>query len=248
MNMTFIVPISPIPQHPDISYLETVMSSIRHHYPTAEVFLLFDGVREEHEGYRQAYEEGIAKALALAATDWHPVVPYVFDSHLHQVGMLRQVIGEVRTDLLCFVESDTPLVTDAMIDWASIERAILVGASNVVRLYHEAVRPAEHDHLYYGAEPGFPYLERTSQWSSRPHVSSTAYYKRILSAHFSPTARCFSEDVMHGVLQSAYDDHGLSGWMQHRVHLYTPLGASWQRSLNLDGRADWAKLDEDQAF
>lgn len=246
-DLSVVVPVSPIRFHPNIDILTETIQSVRHWLPDTEIFLTFDGVRPEHELWRNNYEHAINRALALADTVWHPVVPYLFEEHQHQTGMLRRVLPDIKTPLILYVESDTPLVTDQPIDWAAITQPVLDGISNVVRLYHEAVIPKGHEHLMHGVEPNTP-LIRTSQWSQRPHVASTAYYRRIINGCFTRHAKAFVEDRMYGVLDEAFNVDGLAGWHQHRVHIYTPPGDNWKRSLNLDGRGGAEKHDKDQVF
>jgi hypothetical protein len=249
MTITVVVPVSPIRFHPDISILTETIESVRYWLPDAEIVITFDGVRTENELWRHNYELAINRALEDSKQDsvWHPVVPYVFDDHMHQTGMLRHVLPHITTPLMLYLESDTPLVTDEPIDWAALSDAVLSGTSNMIRLYHEAVMPSAHTHLMHGDEPGYP-LIRTSQWSQRPHLASTAYYRRIMAGCFSRNAKSFIEDKMYGVVDEAYNIDGLVGWCQHRVHLYRPPGNNWKRSLNLDGRGGAPKLDEDQVF
>lgn len=245
MNITVVTPISVIPSHPSIEIITQTVESIRYHHPTAEIFLCFDGVRPEQEHRRKDYEHHIFRVLEQADWVWGNCVPFIFDEHLHQTGMLRAVIDEIRTPLLLYVEQDTPLVTDEPIDWHAITTPILDGTSNLVRLYHEAEIPKPHEHMMHGTEPGHP-LIRTSQWSQRPHVASVAYYRRTLG-NFTPDARCFIEDKMHSVLDEAFRVDDLPGWLQHRVHIYNP-GPNMKRSYHTDGRAGEAKYDAQQVF
>ncbi len=246
-SITVVIPVSPIVSHPDIGILTETVESVRHWLPDAEIKLTFDGVRDEQEDLRKAYEEATYAALQQAATAWHPVTPFVHRDHSHQSGMLRFALEEIRTPLMLYVESDTPLVTDKPIDWDALSTAILDGKSNLIRLYHEAVTPPGHEKMMHGKEPGTP-LIRTQQWSQRPHLASVAYYRRILRAYFSPGSRAFIEDRMYGVLDEAYNVDGINGWMQHRVHIYAPKGGDMKRSLNLDGRAGQPKYDATQCF
>lgn len=246
--ITVVIPVSPIKSHPDTGILGETVESVRFHHPTAEILLTFDGVRPEQEHRRPDYEEFIRRALWLADHKWRNVCPFIFEEHQHQTGMLRAVFGEIRTPLLMYVEQDTPLVTDEPIDWDGIAQAITSGVSNCVRLAHEGVIPEPHRHLMLGHEDENKHLLRTVQWSQRPHVASTAYYRRILESHFSPEARCFVEDVLHGVVQNAWRQDGLNGWMQHRLHLYDPRNGNMKRSLHTDGRAGEPKFDMEQVF
>lgn len=254
--ITVVVPVSPIKSHPDTAILDETLESIRHHLPAAEIMVTFDGVREQHEGRRSDYEEFIRRALWRLDKSFGNVCPYVFDEHTHQVGMLRAVLDEIRTPLLMYVEQDTPLVTDEPIDWEAVIHFLMLGRSNVIRLHHEGVIPADHRHMIHGTErlDGDEWEGRctsflqTSQWSQRPHVASVAYYRRILANHFSPDAKSFIEDKMHGVVDEAYNVDGLTGWMQHRVHIYKPDGDNMKRSYHTDGRAGEPKYDSSQVF
>lgn len=244
--ITVVIPVSPIPSHPDTVILDETLDSVRHHLPNSEIIVTFDGVRPEHEGRRADYEEFIRRALWRMDKTYGNTVPFLFENHTHQVGMLRAVLDEIRTPLMMYVEQDTPLVTDEPIDFGAIEQFITVGGSNCVRLSHEGVLPQEHLPMMHGLD-GDLFL-RTSQWSQRPHIASVAYYRRILAAHFTPQACSFIEDQMHGVLDEAFKVDGLAGWAQHRVHLYHPPGGNLKRSWHLDGRAGEPKLDSSQVF
>jgi hypothetical protein len=243
--ITAVVPVSPIKSHPDTAILEETLDSIRTCLPAAEIFLTFDGVRNEQRRRRRDYDEHIRKALWLADHHYGNVFPFLFDRHQHQTGMMRHIINKIDTPLLMYVEQDTPLVTDEPIDWETIQHFITSGHSNCVRLHHEGVIPIDHQHLMHGHDGGFI---RTSQWSQRPHIASVAYYRRVLDSHFSLDAKCFLEDRMHGVLDEAFRVDGMPGWNQHRVHIYDPGNGNMKRSYHTDGRAGEAKYDDTQIF
>jgi hypothetical protein len=243
--ITVVTPVSPIKSHPDTAILEETITSIRTLFPTAEIFLTFDGVREEQQNRRADYDEFVRRTLWLADHIWGNIVPFLFDSHEHQSGMMRHIIDKIDTTLLLYVEQDTPLVVDEPTDVNAITDFILGGYSNVVRLYHEGVMPAEHKHLMHGRTDVF--IE-TSQWSQRPHIASTAYYRRILNSHFTEDAKCFIEDRMYGILEEAERIDGYQGWVQHRVHIYDPGNGNMKRSYHTDGRAGEAKYDDTQVY
>jgi hypothetical protein len=207
--------------------------------------LTFDGVREEQQHRRADYDEFIYRALWLADHKWGNVVPFLFDIHQHQSGMMRHIIDKIDTTLLLYVEQDTPLITDEPIDFDKIEQFIVDGNSNVVRLYHEGVMPEEHLHLMHGRTDVF--IE-TSQWSQRPHIASTAYYRRILDSHFTTGSKCFIEDRMYGILEEAERIDGYQGWVQNRVHIYDPGNGNMKRSYHTDGRAGESKFDDTQVY
>lgn len=243
--ISVVVPVSPIKSHPDTAILDETLESIRHHLRDAEIIVTLDGIREEHEHRREDYEEFIRRALWRLDKKYRPAVPFIFDRHTHQVGMMRAVLDEIRTPLLMYVEQDTPLVTDEKIDVDLITEFITSGRSNMVRLHHEAVIPVEHEPMMHGTDEGFI---QTSQWSQRPHVSSVAYYRRILANHFTPGAKSFIEDMMHGILAEAYNVDGIAGWRQHLVHIYDPGNGNLKRSYHTDGRAGEPKYDSSQVF
>jgi hypothetical protein len=254
--MTVVVPVSPIVSHPDTSILEETLDSVRHHLPDVEILLTFDGVRPEHEHRRGDYEKFIRRVLWRADHHYGNIAPFVFDEHRHQSGMLRAVLDEVETPLLTYVEQDTPLVADEPIDFDSIGAFVLGGGSNLVRLHHEAVIPREHEHMMHGHirhivsnDAGSAETEfiLTSQWSQRPHVASTAFYRRIMADYFTPDARAFIEERMHGVVDNAFRRDGIHGWEQYRLHIYNP-GANLKRSYHVDGRQGEPRYDEQQVF
>jgi len=245
MSLTVVTPVSPIKSHPDTAILNETIGSVRKLFPTAEIFLTFDGVRDEQESRQADYDEFIRRALWMADHSWGNVVPFLFDTHEHQSGMMHHIIDKIPTTLLMYVEQDTPLVTDEPTDIDAITDFILGGYSNVVRLYHEGVMPEEHHHLMHGRHNEF--IE-TSQWSQRPHIASTAYYRRILGSHFTADAKCFIEDRMYGILEEADRIDGYQGWVQHRVHIYDPGNGNMKRSYHTDGRAGEAKYDDTQVY
>ena len=244
--ITVVTPVSPIKSHPDTTILEETITSVRTLLPSAEIFLTFDGVRDEQKSRQADYDEFIHRTLWLSDHVWGNVVPFLFDEHEHQSGMMRHIINKIDTSLLLYVEQDTPIVTDEPIDMPAIEQHILDGESNLVRLYHEGVMPAEHMHLMHGHHHDL-FID-TSQWSQRPHVASTAYYRRILDSHFTSGSKCFIEDRMYGILEEAERIDGYQGWVQHRIHIYDPGNGNMKRSYHTDGRAGESKFDDTQVY
>lgn len=244
-EITVIVPSSVIPSNPSTEIIDETIKSIRHHLPDAEIILTFDGLRPEQEDRRADYEEYIRRALFKANTQWGNVVPILFDKQTHQVGMARVALQEINTPLVLYMEQDTPLVTDLPIEWEKLSKDILSGESNLVRFHFEAFVPKDHEHMMIGQpENG---LLKTVQWSQRPHLASTAFYRRVLDENFSPESNCFIEDLMHGKLYESFLQDGILGWNQWRVHIYSPEG-NIKRSYHTDGRAGGKKYDEVQVW
>lgn len=242
-DITVVTPISPIPSHPGTEILEETVASVRHHLPDSEILFMFDGVRPEQEHLRQPYEEHIARVLWLADKQWKHCAPFLFTDHRHQVGMLRNVIDEIRTPLLLFVEADAPLLTDRFIDWDLLTGFIQSGRSNCVRLYHEECVPPGHEHLMFGMEQDAPFL-RTSQYSARPHVATVEQYRKWLT-EFTPEAVTFLEDKLHSVVQESVKHQG---WWSQKCHIYAPESDGWRRSNHLNGRGTEPKFEEKLVF
>ena len=84
-----------------------------------------------------------------------------------------------------------------------------------------------------GSWQGVP-LRRTFQWSQRPHLAPTGYYRRILG-EFPAAPNTMIEDRMHSVCQVEPYDH-------NRLAIYHPDG-DIKRSYHLDGRGSEPKFD-----
>lgn len=243
--VTAIVLTSPIKSNPSTAIIEETIRSIKKQMPQAQIYIGFDGVREEQEHLRENYNQFIQKALYLCNTEWD-AVPFVFDKHMHQVGMTRAILDQVNTPTVLFVEHDTPLVTDEVIDWIDLIEAIRLCEANVIRFHYEANIPKEHQHLMIDVPQNG--LLKTIQWSQRPHLASTDFYKHILKTYFSDDARCFIEDKLHGVVQQEYAEMGFRGWDRWKLFIYYPDVKNIKRSLNLDGREGAEKFDDSQIF
>lgn len=244
-DITVVVPVSPISSHPDIKVIEETISSILFWLPNSQIIVTFDGVRVEQEDKRSDYEEHIRRFM-WRFKDCTNILPIIFEEHLHQIGMMRQIIDKIKTPLILYVEQDTPLVTDEHIDWNKINQKVISGDSNLVRLHFEGSIPKEHEYLMLG-EPEDGFL-KTAQWSQRPHIASTVFYRRILNENFSDKANCFIEDLIHGKVMEDFQRFGEQGWNQWRLHIYHPDGGNIKRSLNLDGRQGGEKYDDTQIW
>jgi hypothetical protein len=236
--VTVLIPTSPIASHPDTGVIEETIASVRHWLPDAEIVVMCDGVRAEQEHYRSRYEDYVSRLTWLCGR-WDRVLPVIHDGHLHQAEMTRRALDLVRTPLVMFVEHDTPLVTDEPIDFPAVFAAVQSGEVDMVRFHYEGRLHPEHLHLMLDDKPrdvaGAP-LIRTVQWSQRPHVANTAFYRRILANDFPKGHRGMIEDVMHGAVHNAWREYGKAGWDRYRLAVYAPDGAHIKRSDHLDGR------------
>lgn len=237
--ITVVIPVSPIKSHPSTAILDETIASIKHHMPTAKIIVSFDGVREEQGDLAIAYGEHI-RAVLYKHRDIYPVI---FGEHRHQVGMMKHLLDEhITTPYVMYVEQDTPLEKDP-IHWGSILDLLEEGTANLVRFHHESSIPPDHKHMMLRS---FDDFTQTVQWSQRPHVATTAFYRQVMSL-FSPDAKCFIEDFIHGVVWNAYLKDGKLAYNQWRLYIYTPEG-NIRRSYHTDGRQGAEKYDDRQTF
>lgn len=245
--MTVVVPTSPIADHPSTEVIEKTISDIRMQLPDVEIIITIDGLRPEQSEYAEAYEEYKLRLLWLCNNKWTNVLPIVFDTHMHQSQMMHAVMASVvRTPTVMYVEHDAPITPDRIIEWNGLVTAIMDGRANVIRLHHEERILPDHEHLMYDTVPqGSPPMKRTMQWSQRPHIASSAFYRHILDSYFNPKSKTMIEDVMHGVVHAQCEREGVMGWNMFRLWVYTPdtdtLGI--KRSYHLDARKDDPKYE-----
>lgn len=242
--ITVLIPTSPIPSHPDTTMIEETLASLRAQPDLAgcEMIVMIDGVRPEQEARRDDYEEYVRRLL-LVCNRMPNVVPLRSETHLHQAGMTRLALEMVKTPCVAFVEHDTPV--DGYIPWDAMARAIVMGKASVIRLHHEAAPLEAHRHLMVDAEAhfvdGIPMM-RCAQWSQRPHLSSTDFYRWMISTYFGHQSRTMIEDVMHGVIDQAWREDGVEGWEPFGLYLYTPEG-DIRRTRHSDGRGSEEKYE-----
>ncbi len=235
-RISVIVPTSPIASHPDTAVIDGTLTSVmdRPDLEHAEILVMSDGVRKKQSHYEDRYSAYRTELLRKARLS-DRVVVRLFEVHHHQAAMTRVTLGDVDRPAILFIEHDTPLANE--IPFEKLIAAVCAEA-DLVRLHHETRVLEDHAHLMLDAESrdveGLP-LRRTVQWSQRPHVANTGFYRRILEAHFAPEDRYMIEDRMHSVVQSAWSQHGLAGWSRYRLYMYVPTG-NIQRSLHTDGR------------
>jgi len=238
-----VVPVSPIKSHPKTHILEETIASIRTHLD-CPILLTFDGVRSEQKDKEADYHEFMRRMIWKCNFEYKDVLPIIFDKHNHQSGMMRTVLNNTDIPMILYVEQDTPLTPDVSIDWEKCKKDIKSGKANIIRFHFEASIPMVHNYLMVGEpEDG---LQKTVQWSQRPHLASREIYKIIMGL-FSDDSNCFIEDYMHGVIQSIWDEQGIKGWDKYKLFIYHPDG-SIKRSYNLDGREGEKKFVEEQKW
>lgn len=246
--ITVVVPTSPIPSHPDPSITLETLRSVREQLPDADVLVCFDGVRPELTARAGDYAEYVRRLLWEINTNWPGVTPLRAEEHVHQGGLMRLALDHIDTPCVVFVEHDTPIV--GHVPWTELTAAVTGGHADLVRLHHEAEILAPHRHMMIDALPlsptGVP-MKRTWQWSQRPHIASTAFYRRVIARYFGRDSRTMIEDVMHGVVENAWMAGKLRSWDEWRLWIYAPDG-DMKRSTHLDGRGADPKFEERFVF
>lgn len=238
-RITVIVVTSPVPSNPSTAIITETLESIRWHLPSAKIIVLADGIRPEEEERRDAYMTYLGYLANLLVEKFSPAYFAVSYKHVHQIGMMRRIVPTLLTDLLLFVEHDTPLLKEG-IDWKGIVTALLDGVFDYIRFNPEPAIPEEHSHLMLGAMTycGVPVM-RTIQFHARPHLARVDFYKRLLR-RFSPEANCFIEDKAHSICQT-------EGWDTWKLAIYTPEG-NQKRSTHTNAREGARKWDDLQTF
>lgn len=243
-QVTVVMPTSPIKSHPSTEKIDKVIASVRNQLPGVRIVVTFDGVRPEQEHMRANYEEYIRRFLAKYNNQ--NVYPIIMEEFSHQVGMAREALKHVATPVILYVEHDIAFWDDP-IDWKSCINTITSGELDMLRFHFERAVPKVHQHMMVDKEPielSVPVI-RTFQWSQRPHLASTDFYRRILTDYFTPEAKSFIEDHMHGVVADSYEQ--TKDWTKFKIGIYNPPG-SIERAYHLDGREGEDKYDDRQIF
>lgn len=232
--VTVIVSSSVVPSHPSTAMIEDTIRRVRA-YPelaTAEVIICCDGLPPEQEHRRADYEEYLRRLVDLCNVhpDFRGCLPLIFEGHTHQANMTRKALELARTQLLFFVEHDT--FPQGEIDFAGIMRVLLeTSFANTIRLhvFHEVLK--EHEPLYTDLQIqdvcGVP-LMRTTDWSQRPHLSKTQWYRDQLETYVPKDKAMWIEHALHGPIDAA-------PWEEFRTCIYAPAG-NMTRSGHADGR------------
>lgn len=271
--ITVVMPTCPVPSHPDTTMIEEVVRSIREQLPEAEIIIPCDGMRPSFADREADYDLFLRRLAWLCEHEWHNVVPVILNEWGHQSGGTRAGLELVTTPILLFVEHDTPLTGE--IDWEGLCEVLLDRDADMVRLLHQT--DIHHDHRgmmlddipehgdILDEETGSWQLSaeervrvqrfgsrdvpliRTTQWSQRPHLTTTAFYRDRVMPNFAVSDRTYIEWVMHSAAQNGIE-HGMEQqWDKWRLCIYAPEG-NMQRSMHLDGRAGASTADSVAAF
>jgi hypothetical protein len=213
--VTVLVSTSFIPSHPSTQIIDETIESIRKYLPNCEIIIMFDGVRSEDEYKQDRYFEYTRRVLDACAYKWHNVLPIISDKWVHQAEMTRRALELVHTPYVLFVEHDTPLTGEIPVD--KILEALAHPEVNSVRLYHYPSVPPEHQYMFGERKDicGIP-MQKTFQWSQRPHWAKTQWYREVMQRFFAPGVQDFVEETMHPILRK----EGWTTWMG--MWIYAP--------------------------
>ena len=241
-KITCLIPTSPIKSHPSTRIIQETIESIRCQLPTVPIGIMVDGIRPEQESsYGSRYSDYRANLDALCGNFSDlTVISADRGQHLHQIGMLRQVLPWVTRPLILFVEHDIKFL-NAPIPWEGIVGALLDGDVNLVRfLLRYAIHPDHHRLIKGNIEPRGVQLTKTVQFSANTHIATRDLYVKILS-RYSPKARCFLESQIDAICQR-------EPWDEWKLSIFTPPEVSQQRLYHLDGRAGEHHFGETQVY
>jgi hypothetical protein len=227
-EITVLIPISPVPSHPSSEVIDETLEEIRRRLPTCEIILMFDGVGPSLMHLKASYEQFIQEILRRINLDMENVTPLVFDEHQHQSLMTKKAMELVKTPLILWSEQDTILHND--IPFPELAEVVKSGYANLIRFHHEAQILDDHQYLMLDQSPieilGQPFL-RTRQWSGRPHLASSEFYRTIIAKYWTDYPQ-FIEHRMYGiVVDGAFDEF--------RLHIYAPP-ETLVRHKHTDGR------------
>lgn len=242
-KVTVIIPTSPIPSHPSTEIIERTVKSVREQLPDAEILITIDGVKEKQLDRSEDYQEYVRRLLWKCNHDWTKVYPMLFQEHMHQSGMTRAALDKVRTPYVIYVEHDTPFTGE--IDWDGVFNVMDSKIAKTIRFHFEDRIPEVHKNLMLDKPKKIKgvKLMPTAQWSQRPHISDTEFYRQMMRDYFTEESRIMIEDVVYGPIETAFKERGKPGWQDWKIYLYAPDGG-YKRSLNLDGRENDSKFEE----
>lgn len=244
-NLTVLIPTSPIPSHPSTAILDETIANIRQ-YTDDEIIIMFDGVHSSLSHRAEAYNE-YKEAVRRKKHEYGWCNMAEFPDHQHQANMTRRTLDFVKTPLVMFCEHDTSPIGD--IPWDDL--CFLVQHSHSIDSLRFNIFDRildEHKHLMLN-EPTKAWVNvdgrmvsamtvRTIQYSQRPAISKTDWYRSMLAKYFKGNQKVMIEDVMHSVVQESYK-HKREDFFN--IHIYTPDG-NQLRSYHSDGRGSDEKI------
>ena len=234
MSVAVFIPTCAIPSHPETWLIESVMSAVRFHLPDARIYIGADGIApyaKEIHGREEKYNQFVINCQECIATGlWQNVVFRKFHERSHQTQMARWALEETDAEFFIFQEHDCPLRIDRSIHWDVIFDLLKSKEANIVRfawhpegVYHEhshlTVREFEHQGVQFA---------QTLQWSGWPHVSTTEFYRKMMSEKVP-----YRPDM----IEHCVDGSALVDPDYYKIAMYLP-GDEQYRFHHKDGRTD----------
>lgn len=240
-QLTILIPTSPIPAHPSTLVLDECIYNLRK-FTDAKIIIMADGVHESLKHREADYRHYISNVQRkIGDSDYGDCKIEIFEHHTHQARMTWHALVEIETPLVMFVEHDTYIAeTHGKIPFQEIcDMVEGCGTVNCIRFNIFDRVLDEHGYLMLGPDTacGIP-IQRTIQWSQRPHIARTEWYMDVLRNHFRNDEKTMIEDVMHGVVQ---DDYAKTGVDNFHLAIYTPEG-NQLRSYHSDARGSDEKI------
>lgn len=228
-DITVIIPTSPINTNPSTHIINECIKSIKEQLPDCKILITCDGVRPEQEYLSEAYL-GYKKRLL----NYNATIVF-FENHVHQTGMIK-AISLVRTPFVMYLEHDFKL--QGNIEWKKITETLIKKKLHLIRFYMESNIIPQHEHLFFKPKiiNGVSYYP-TSQWSQRPHITTTEYYKKLVKL-IPEDKKYYIEDTIIGEFP-----HDIHSWKKNKFAVYYPKG-DISRVIHLDGRKDTEKYPE----
>jgi hypothetical protein len=244
--VTVVIPTSPIPSHPSSSLILQTIRGIRYHLPEVEILFQADGVRQEQEKFRLAYNQYIAELEFWCSVPENNscMIDFRDMGHLHQAAMMKKCFqrGEFQKPLIFYMEHDFLLTTDP-IDFTGIAQTVLSGEVNLMRLHYWSQIVPEHRPLMLDEKPrisvaGVPYI-RTTQYSQHPHIATKEFYQKLLW-NYSDNCRTMIETRAYGLVAN-------SPWEDWKCAIYTPE-PNLKRIIHIHGREEESKFEDTFTF
>jgi hypothetical protein len=239
-RLSVIVTASAIPSHPASHVIDCTIDSVRSRLPDVPIIVCYDGLPPDSPLNPILYDDHVNAMTAKAQEGaWGDAIVRDHGEWVHQTAMIRHAIDEVHTPCVMLLEHDTPLVKG--IDFEAVCDTLEQNHLDVVRFSEGTSVYSGWLHMHpdhaqvtdHGPIQGI----RTAQWSQRPHVSRTEWYRWMLDEHCADY-HGFVEEKMHGVCSEAWRLHGEAGWARYRLALYAENGDPQDigRHAHIDGR------------
>lgn len=208
-KVTVLITSSRLSTHPDTTHIDNCIKSIHCYLPDVQIIIMLDG-----QGGVD-YEEYKRRVIDKCNYTWKNVTPLVFDKVSQQAIMTKEALKYVKTPYLLFMEHDTTL--EGEIPFENLISAFQNPEINSIRFFHYHEVHPDHKHLIGDVKDmGVP-LRKTYQWSQRPHLARTDWYRWVMETYFKDEVT-FIEERMFYVCR----DDNWTGWDKFGMWIYSP--------------------------